>query len=178
MRRERPTASVPDSGRDESRRMCFLLGNPQSCWVDDVITPTTHLCGGVSTCPETNTYTPHPCIIRSNPRYTDTPLKSDNYSPLVFHYGMNPLSITVLTVHSGQVLLWRWVNGFVVFMAPLGSEEPRPEMGPELDQVQILLSVIWSVQVEFSCCVSVCAIHVWVQGDASVHGIRCVQCRG
>lgn len=28
--------------------MCFLLGNPHSCWVDDVITPTAHLCGSVS----------------------------------------------------------------------------------------------------------------------------------
>lgn len=35
-------------------RMCFLLGNPHSCWADDVITPTAHLCGGVSTYWETN----------------------------------------------------------------------------------------------------------------------------
>lgn len=25
-------------------------GNPHSCWVDDVITPTPHLSGGISTC--------------------------------------------------------------------------------------------------------------------------------
>lgn len=43
-----------------------------------------------------------------------------------------------------------------VFMGPIGSEELRPDPGPKLDQVQILLSLIGAWWVYFYCYGSVC----------------------
>lgn len=50
--KETPIPSFPDRGLQwvERKRMCFLFGNPHSCWENDVMTPTAHLCADVSTC--------------------------------------------------------------------------------------------------------------------------------
>ena len=63
-----------------------------------------------------------------------------------------------------------------VFTGPLSSEEPRPDPGHELGQVQILLSLIGSGRVLFYChwslvCMSICSVPELIQMGPTVYGI-------
>lgn len=66
----------------------------------------------------------------------------------------------------------------VVFKGPLGSEDPRLDMGPELGLVQILLNLIGLGQISFysvlsQICVSICARPRWIRVDLRLYVVHC-----